>query len=168
ELVNLTGLHFFPTLIVFLALTGGLFAWTSPSSVGVLAWLGGAVTVAGTTLQLVADNDLRAFRNAHGGTGRILDTGVWTWSRHPNYFGEICVWWGVWLVGADAAAPLWTITGPLAITGLFVFVSIPLIDKRMAARREGWNEHVRKTRSLLPLPLRRSSGPRAAAESHTR
>ena len=64
------------------------------------------------------------------------------------------MWWGVWLVGCDASAPLWTISGPLAITGLFVFVSIPLIDKRMAQRREDWSAHVRKTRALLPLPRR--------------
>ena len=146
-------------------MTGGLFAWTSPASAGTWAWLGGAVIVAGTTLQLVADNELRAFRSAHGGTGRILDSGVWTWSRHPNYFGEICVWWGVWLIGVDAAAPLWTITGPLAITGLFLFVSIPLIDKRMAKRREGWDDHVRRTRALLPLPLRAPSASRSANDS---
>ena len=154
EFINLMGLHFFPTLMVFLALTGGIFAWTSMASTGVAAWLGGAVIVGGTTLQLVADNQLRDFRRSHGGSGLILDSGVWTWSRHPNYFGEICVWWGVWLVGCDASAPLWTVSGPLTITGLFVFVSIPLIDKRMAQRREGWSAHVRKTRALLPLPRR--------------
>ena len=156
EFINLTGLHFFPTLIVFLAMTGGFFAWTSSEPAGVLAWLGGAVTVGGTSLQLVADNQLRAFRKAHDGTGRILDTGVWAWSRHPNYFGEVSVWWGVWLVGVDASAPLWTIAGPLAITGLFVFISIPMLDKRMAERREGWDAHAQKTRALLPLPPRAS------------
>jgi steroid 5-alpha reductase family enzyme len=155
ELVNLFGLHFFPTLIVFLAMTGGVFAWTSPAPAGVLAWLGGAVVLGGTALEFVADNELRAFRRAHGGTGRILDTGVWSWSRHPNYFGEVCVWWGVWLVGVDASAPLWTVLGPLAITGLFVVVSIPLLDRRMAESRAGWAEHVAKTRALLPLPRRR-------------
>ena len=66
------------------------------------------------------------------------------------------MWWGVWLVGVDASAPLWTIAGPLAITGLFVFISIPMLDKRMAERREGWDAHLQKTRALLPLPPRAS------------
>ena len=154
ELVNFGGLHFFPTLIVFLALSGGFFAWTAPGAVGPLAWLGAAVITGGTSLQLIADNQLRAFRLDKQNQGRILHTGAWRWSRHPNYFGEVCVWWGVWAVGMDAAAPWWTLAGPLAITGLFVFISIPLLERRMAERRPDWAAHVQQTRALLPLPRR--------------
>ena len=138
ELVNLAGLHFFPTLIVFACMTGGIFAWVSAEPAGLLAWAGAVLMVAATTLQLVADNALRAFR-ATADKGDILDTGVWSWSRHPNYFGEMCVWWGVWLVGMDAGAPGWTVAGPVAMTLMFRFVSVPLIETRMAARREGWS-----------------------------
>lgn len=154
EVVNLVGLQFMPTFLVFGALTGGIFAWTDATPAGPLAWVGGAIIVGGTTIQLLADNQLRAFRKAHGGTGRILDTGLWTWSRHPNYFGELCVWWGVWVVGLDVGAPWWTVLGPLAMTGLFNFISLPLIEKRMGERREDWASHVAKTRAILPLPRR--------------
>ena len=153
ELINLGGLHFFPTLIVFLCMTGGIHAWVSPEPVGWLAWVGAGLIGAATTLQLVADNALRAFR-ATAAPGDILDSGVWAWSRHPNYFGEICVWWGVWLVGVDAGAPGWTVAGPVAMTLMFRVVSVPLIERRMAARRAAWPEHVARTRMLLPLPKR--------------
>ncbi len=152
ELVNLAGLHFFPTLIVFLSLTGGIFAWLAPGPAGGLAWLGASVILGGAALQFVADNALRRFRQGRTSSGEILCSGVWAWSRHPNYFGEIMVWWGVWLVGVDAGAPGWTVWGPLAMTTMFRVVSIPLIEARMARRRSGWAEHVECTRMLLPLP----------------
>jgi len=154
EVVNLAGLHLFPTLIVFLAMTGGVFAWRSPEAAGPLALVGAGVIVAATTLQLVADNALRQFRLEKKSRDDILSTGVWSWSRHPNYFGEICVWWGVWLVGLDGGAPAWTVAGPVAMTLMFRTVSIPLIERRMAARRSGWAAHVARTPMLLPLPGR--------------
>jgi steroid 5-alpha reductase family enzyme len=101
----------------------------------------------------VADLQLRRF----AAPGRIVDRGLWRWSRHPNYLGEVGFWWGLWLFGL-AAAPgwWWTVVGPLVMVALFVFVSVPLMDDRSLARRPGYAEHMRRVPALLPWsPLHR-------------
>ena len=74
--------------------------------------------------------------------GRSIRTGLWAHSRHPNYLGEIATWWGLWLF-ALAAAPRWwwTVIGAAAITVMFVFVSVPMMEKRALATREGYREY---------------------------
>jgi steroid 5-alpha reductase family enzyme len=83
----------------------------------------------------------------------VLDTGLWAVSRHPNYLGEVLFWWGLFLLGL-AAGPGWgwTVVGPLAITALFAFVSVPWMDRRMLARHPAWAERLRRVPALLPFP----------------
>ena len=86
-------------------------------------------------LQAVADLQLRRFATDPANRGKTVDVGLWRWSRHPNYLGEITLWWGLWLFGL-AAAPnwWWTIIGPLAMVGLFLWISIPLMERRSLER----------------------------------
>lgn len=157
EAINLFGLHLFPTLMVFLGLTGAIGAFVDPTPTGTLGWAGLAVCLTGTLFELVAD--IQLVRHRRSGAGGILRTGLWKWSRHPNYFGEILFWWGIYLFGLDAGPEhWWTGAGPLTITAMFVFVSVPLLEKRMAARRPGWEAHAAATSAILPLPPRRSGG----------
>jgi steroid 5-alpha reductase family enzyme len=80
---------------------------------------------------------------------------VWAWSRHPNYLGEVLFWWGIFLSGLAASpAWAWSAVGPLAITLLFVLVSVPWMDRRMASRHPAWTERLRTTPALLPWPRR--------------
>src|SRR5262249_96464 len=112
------------------------------------------VTAAGIAVEAVADRQLRRFlRDASG----VVDTGLWRLSRHPNYFGEITFWWGLWLFGL-AAAPrwAWTAIGPLSITVLFLAVSIPWMDRRMRARHPAWAEKTASLPALVPWPWRRA------------
>ena len=126
-----------------------------PSPVGWLDALAAAVIVLGIGFELVADEQLRHFVVSKPERGELLDTGLWAWSRHPNYFGEMSFWWGLWLFGVAADAIWWwTVVGPLAIALLFVFVSLPMIETRMAARREGWAEYVRRVPLVIPRPPR--------------
>lgn len=96
------------------------------------------VTAGAILVELVADEQLRAFNQVKI-PGEICEVGLWRWSRHPNYFGELSFWWGLWLFGVAAdPAWWWTVIGPLAMTAMFVFASIPMMDKRSAERRPGF------------------------------
>jgi steroid 5-alpha reductase family enzyme len=100
----------------------------------------------------VADRQLMDFRASNPPAGSLLDTGVWSVVRNPNYLGEIGFWWGLWLMALGGSwVNLWTAVGPLAITALFVMISIPLKEARMAERRgELWTAYVARTPALLP------------------
>ncbi len=162
-LVSFLGIHLFPTAMVFVAclalypaLVGGSRALGWLDGVAVLV-TGGAIVIEG-----VADQQLLRFRGT-APPGKTLAQGLWAYSRHPNYFGEMSFWWGVFLFGmaADPAA-WWTIAGPFAITLMFVFASIPMIDRRMLARRPGYAERMRRVPALVPWPRRAIWRPPAA------
>jgi steroid 5-alpha reductase family enzyme len=148
----------FPTVIVF---AGMLPLWPALAGPGrPLGWLDlAAVLVTGGAVALegIADNQLRAFRHSNPPRGAILQTGVWGWSRHPNYFGEASFWWGLYLFALAAAgtSAWWSGVGALAITIMFWFVSIPLLDNRSLERREGYRAHMDRVSGFIPLPPRR-------------
>jgi steroid 5-alpha reductase family enzyme len=155
-LVSLTGIHFFPTLIVFvgcLPLYASLALDARP--LGFLDGLACAVTAGAIALEGIADEQLRAF-NRTKRPGEICTRGLWGWSRHPNYLGEMGFWWGLWLF-AVAAAPSWwwTVIGPLAITIMFFAASIPMLERRSHARRPGYAEHAKRVPAVLPRRPRR-------------
>jgi steroid 5-alpha reductase family enzyme len=150
-LVSLTGIHYFPTLIVFvgcLPLYAALAIGERP--LGFIDGLAFAVTAGAIALEGIADEQLRAFNRAKQ-SGEICTRGLWGWSRHPNYLGEMGFWWGLWLL-AVAAAPAWwwTALGPLAITVMFVAASIPMLERRSHERRPGYAEHAKRVPVLLP------------------
>ncbi|WP_430784078.1 DUF1295 domain-containing protein [Actinoplanes sp. G11-F43] len=159
-LVNLVGIQLVPTLVVF----GGLLAvWpavTVPGrGLGVLDVLAVLVTVAAIVLETTADRQLHRFAADPGNRGRIIDEGLWRYSRHPNYLGEITFWWGMWLFGL-AAAPSWwwTVIGPIGMVLLFVFVSVPMMDRRSLSRRPDYAVHMRRVPALLPRPRPTTGG----------
>lgn len=156
-LVSLAGIHMFPTAIVFAGMLPLWPALTSGSAA--LGWLDVAavlVTYGAVLIELVSDNQLRAFRQSNPAAGAILDSGLWKYSRHPNYFGEASFWWGLFLfaLAAEGTAALWTGAGALAITIMFWFISIPLLDNRSVERRAGYEAHMRKVSGFIPLPPR--------------
>jgi steroid 5-alpha reductase family enzyme len=155
-LVSLLGIHLFPTVMVFvgcLSLFPGLSAGTRP--LGLLDVVAIGVTAAAIGIEATADEQLRRFRRAAAGSARTLASGLWAWSRHPNYFGETLFWWGLFLFGLAAdPAWWWTIAGPLAITLMFVFVSVPMLDRRMLARRPDYAARMREVSALVPFPRR--------------
>ena len=148
-----------PTVLVF---GGCLAAWAALTPAAAARPLGGldAVAAAVTGLAILyeatADQQLRRFVLGRPGPEAIMDRGLWAYCRHPNYFGEVLFWWGLFLF-ALAAGPArwWVVMGPAAITALFVFVSIPLIDARMLARRPGYAAHRERVSRIVPWPPRR-------------
>ncbi|MCU7730517.1 DUF1295 domain-containing protein [Actinoplanes sp. KI2] len=154
--VNLTGIQLMPTLVVF---AGLLPVWPATTILdrpfGPLDVVAAAVTAGAILTEAVADRQLRRFTREPAHRGQIIDTGLWRYSRHPNYLGEITFWWGLWLFGL-AAAPgwWWTVAGPLVMVLLFAFVSVPLMDRRSVARRPAYAKHMSDVPALLPRPRR--------------
>ncbi len=148
---DLFGIHMFPTVEVFLALGGAyvaLVVGTRP-----LSWLDALaliVTAGAITIEMVADKQLLAFAKVKK-PGEIINTGLWKYSRHPNYFGELSFWWGLYLFGLAAdPSHWWTIIGPIMMTAMFVGVSIPWMDQRSCDRRPAYANHMKRVSGLIP------------------
>ena len=142
-----------PTLQVFLGCIP-LYYVVSASS-RPLGWLDGlavAVTCMGIFFETVGDKQLHDFVHGPKKPGETLNTGLWRYTRHPNYFGEVSFWWGMGLFGVSAApdAWLWCLAGAVAMTLLFTFVSLPLMEKRSLERRPGYAEVIERTSILIP------------------
>lgn len=154
---SLVGFHLVPTVQVYL---GCLALWpaigSGDRSLGPLDAGATVVTAGAVALELVADEQLRAFNRAKA-PGDICTVGLWSRCRHPNYLGELSFWWGLWLFGL-AADPSWwwTVVGPVAMTAMFLFASIPMMDRRSAERRPGWDHHAAELPALVPRPGRRA------------
>ena len=113
------------------------------------------VSIAGVLLQAVADEQLRGFTRSRARPEAICAVGLWRYSRHPNYFGEILFWTGLALFAfATGRAEWWAALGAAAILSLFLFASIPMMEKRQRARKPDWDEYAKKTSVLIPMPPR--------------
>ena len=127
---------------------------------GPLLWIGVVVWAVGMFFETVGDWQLHRFRSDPDSSGKVLDTGLWRYTRHPNYFGDAAAWWGIFLVAADGGVPGWlTILSPVVMTWLLAKgTGKPLLEKGIAERRPEYAEYVRRTSGFLPLPPRRSAG----------
>ena len=148
--INFTGIHMVPTLIVYLTTLPAVFVIRQELRANIGSFIGMAVCVGAATLQLVADTQMQKYRKS--GQHGLIRTGLWKYARHPNYLGEILMWWGI-AIQAVSVMPShwWFVAGALANTILFFSVSIPLADKRQSAK-PGYAEYKAGTRSLLPIP----------------
>jgi steroid 5-alpha reductase family enzyme len=156
--VDFTGIHLFPTLIVFAALVPGYVALRhAGNGIGWLDAVAFVVGIGAVLLELVADMQLHRFtRNCK--PGEVMDTGLWNWSRHPNYFGEFSFWVSLALFGV-AAAPVaggWAFLGAVAILALFLGASIPMMEDRSLERRPQYQEVINRVPRFVPRPPRRS------------
>lgn len=152
------GIHLFPTIQVFLGCLPLYAAVTySQDSFIWLDYLAAVAMFAAVAIELIADIQLHAFLKKRQ-QGEFIREGLWAWSRHPNYFGEVLFWWGLMLFGLAAypAGWWWLILGALAMTAMFVLVSIPMMDKRNCERRPGYAEFMRRVPMLVPLPPKRA------------
>lgn len=147
--VNFTGIHLVPTLIVYGCVLPAVFVleYAAPFHIGTLIF--SLLAALSATMQGIADIQMHKFRKAKKG-GFIRD-GLWKHSRHPNYLGEICMWWCVGIASVFAMPSIWyLLVGALCNTLLFLIVSIPMADKRQA-KKEGFAEYKAQTRMLLPI-----------------
>jgi steroid 5-alpha reductase family enzyme len=109
-----------------------------------------ALVLFGTLFESIADIQLARFKAAPGSRGQVLDTGLWRYTRHPNYFGECCVWWGFYLF-AVAAGGWWSIVSPILMTFLLLRVSgVALLEKDIRERRPDYAGYIKRTNAFLP------------------
>jgi steroid 5-alpha reductase family enzyme len=122
-----------------------------------LNWLdlaGAVLVVLGTGVETIADAQLASFKGDRANTGRVMDRGLWRYSRHPNYFGEFLVWWGFFAIALGAGA-WWTLLAPILMTVLLLKVSgVALLEKDIGARRPAYREYVARTNAFFPGPPR--------------
>ncbi len=147
--VNFLGIHLFPTLVVYLCILPGIFILRTAAPFNGFTALGAALCLLGAGLEFFADRQMRAFRLS--GRGGHIREGLWKYARHPNYLGEILMWWGVFAQALSSSPLRWQLgLGALVNTLMFLFISIPMADRRQA-EKPGWEEYRAATRSLLPI-----------------
>lgn len=124
-------------------------AWTMFTWIGLIIWC------IGFAIEVIGDSQLKKFLSDKSNGGKIMQSGLWRYSRHPNYFGEITQWWGIGII-AMGVMPWWVgLIGPLTITFLILYVSgVPPTEKRFEGRT-GWSEYKAKTSVLIPLRVRK-------------
>lgn len=124
-----------------------------PATTGWLAFAGKCLALLGIGFETIGDWQLRRFRADPASKGKVLDTGLWRYTRHPNYFGDCCVWWGLWLIAAETTPGLWAIAGPLLLTWLLTRLSgVPMLEHALRKRRPGYEDYIRRTSSFFPWP----------------
>ncbi len=153
-MVNFTGIHLFPTLVVFACMLSVIFTYEVQPQFNVWSIVFFVFSLCAVFIEGLADCTKHKFRH-DGGTG-FIRKGIWKYSRHPNYLGEISFWWGIAL-GAVLVMPnkWWLIVGAVINTLMFLFVSIPMADKRQS-RKDGFALYKANTRMLLPIYKKQS------------
>ncbi len=145
-LVSYLGIHTMPSLLTFLGSVPFLAIVSSTAPVTLSEVAGYALGFAAVTIELLADAAL-AEHVKRGNAGTVCDAGVWSWSRHPNYAGEVLFWWSVALVSPERD---WrNFAGCAAILCLFVFISVPLLERRMARKGTVWRTYVARVPARL-------------------
>jgi steroid 5-alpha reductase family enzyme len=149
------GIHLFPTFMVFMACLPLWPAITTPvRDINLLAMIAFAVCVAGTVISLVADEQLRIFKQLNTDPQVFMQSGIWSWSRHPNYFGEWLFWVGVFLFGCAAGPDYWwTGIGAVLMLVMFLFASVPMMEKRMFEKRAGYAEYRQRVSVFFLWPF---------------
>jgi steroid 5-alpha reductase family enzyme len=129
-----------------------LAAISSPSMPGLLDYMGIAMWATGMCFEVVGDLQLSRFRSEPSNHGKVLDTGLWKFSRHPNYFGNFLIWWGFYLIALSAGG-WWTIVSPLLMTFLLLKVSgVALLEKDITGRRPEYLDYINRTNAFFPGP----------------
>ncbi|HPF27096.1 MAG TPA: DUF1295 domain-containing protein [Steroidobacteraceae bacterium] len=119
-----------------------------------LDYVGAALWLVGFVFEAGGDWQLTRFKSQPANKGKVMDQGLWRYTRHPNYFGDFCIWWGFY-VFALAAGAWWALPGPLLMSLLLMRVSgVTLLEKNISERRPGYEEYVRRTNAFFPGPRR--------------
>lgn len=154
---------------IWLAQAVLLFLVSSPAQVGILAsdssgvipllaWVGLALYLVGIFFEWVGDWQLARFKSDPANEGEVLDSGLWRYTRHPNYFGDVCAWWGIWLVTAAVGWnwALYTVAGPIFLTfTLTRWSGAALLEKGMKKKRgDKYADYIERTSAFIPMPPR--------------
>ena len=143
-------------LLWITALPAQLGQASGAAGFGLIAYAGIAIAVLGIVYETLADAQLAAFKREASNSGKVMDQGLWAWSRHPNYFGEAATWWGIWLIAAETTPGLFAVAGPLFLTfTLTRWSGAPLLERGLKKRRPAYDAYVARTSSFIPWPPKR-------------
>ncbi len=124
---------------------------------GPLAWAGAALAVIGILFETIGDLQLVAFKADPANNGKVLQSGLWRYTRHPNYFGDVCVWWGLWLIAAETGLGAWSLPGPILLTFLLTrWSGVPTVEGRMRRKKPEYEAYVQRTSGFIPMPPKRA------------
>lgn len=140
----------------FVSLPLQVSAVTGPTT-GLWQWVlvgGVALALFGMGFEAVGDHQLRVFKADPVTHGHIMDRGLWSWTRHPNYFGDACTWWGLWLAAASAWPGVLTVLSPALMTYFLVYATGARRLERFMSQRQGWDEYASRTSFFVPRPPR--------------
>ena len=144
-------------LLFITCLPAQLGIWASDGGrtvIGPLGAVGAVIALIGIAFETIGDAQLNAFRADPANKGKVLDTGLWRFTRHPNYFGDACTWWGIWLVAAETGLPGWiSVIGPVFLTfTLTRWSGKPLLERGMKKTRPEYAAYVARTSGFFPWP----------------
>ncbi len=149
------GLQAILAWIISISLFGAV---TSNAAINGLDYIGAALAISGLVCETLADWQLAAFKSNTSNKGKVLSSGLWRYSRHPNYFGECCVWWGFYLI-ALASGAWWAIISPILMTLLLLKVSgVSLLESTIVERRPAYVDYIKNTNAFMPGFPKNSKG----------
>ncbi len=154
--VNLFGINLFPTLVVYACIYPMLLYVEKGGSAtfNLLSLIGLTLGVIAILFETVADVQMQQFRSVPENKGKIIRVGLWKHNRHPNYFGEILMWWGIYAIILALNPSIWFVFfGALINTLMFLVISIPMAERRLANYKQGFQEYRQETWALFPLPF---------------
>jgi steroid 5-alpha reductase family enzyme len=127
-----------------------------PATFGPLAFAGVAVWTVGLLFETIGDAQLASFKSEPHNKGRVMDKGLWRYTRHPNYFGDFCIWWGIFLIAAETVPGRYGIIGPIVMSTLLIKVSgVAMLERTIGKRRPGYVDYVERTSAFFPRPPKR-------------
>jgi steroid 5-alpha reductase family enzyme len=147
----------FITWFVSLPLQLSAVTGPTPKPLTTVTVLGVAVWLIGVTFEAVGDRQLKVFKSDPANRGVVMDRGLWAWTRHPNYFGDAAVWWGLWLITISGWVSLATVVSPLLMTCFLVYVTGARLTEKLMAGRPGFDEYRQRTAFFFPRPPRSAS-----------
>lgn len=152
QLVSLLGIHMVPTIIVYFASVPAFMYVINNDSFDILNIIGLVIMLIGILLELISDINMIQFKKIRKDRSEIINIGLWKYSRHPNYLGEITFWYGVALVFILNNLNMWyLVVGAILNTLLFLFISIPLAENNLKKYKLNYSEYQKKTRMLFPF-----------------
>jgi len=158
-----SGKHFWIVSLFKVFLLQSVFLWAISISIQygmasktpeIITWLdmcGLFLWLVGFIFEAVGDRQLAAFKSNPANKGKVMDRGLWAYTRHPNYFGECLMWWGIFLIAFSTPNSWWTVLSPLIITAVLLkMTGIPLTEKTIVAHRPGYKEYIQRTPAFIP------------------
>lgn len=150
--------------LIFIFLLQGALMWTvslpiqaaaiaPPSSLSIINYLGIALALGGMAIEAIADYQMAQFRSVPQNSDKVLNAGLWRFSRHPNYFGDAIMWWGIFFTAFDSYTRIWAVLGPITMTYLLRYLSgVPLLEKKLKHTKPGYHAYREETSAFFPMP----------------